>query len=128
MGRSLLLIDALINLVLGVLLLIYPQRLVDALGLPEVATRLYPTVLGGVLLGIGLALVITARGGQSGLGLDGAITINLCGAGVVVGWLVTTPHAFSGTGRLTLWLIATAVIGVALVEISHRAASLRRKR
>ena len=128
MGRSLLLVDALINLVFGALLLIYPQRLVDALGLPETATRFYPTVLGGVLFGIGLALVIAARGGNSGLGLDGAIAINLCGAGVVVGWLATTPHAFSARGRLTLWLIASAVIGIGLVEISHRAASRRRQR
>jgi len=88
--RPLLLADALINLLLGVLLLLYPQWLVEALGMPVVANTFFPNVLGGVLFGIGVALLIAHRGGVQGLGLDGAIAINLCGAGVVVGWLVAT--------------------------------------
>jgi len=71
--RPLLLADAVINLVLGALLLVYPQWLVEALGMPVVATTFFPNVLGGVLFGIGLALFIASRGGAQGLGLDGAI-------------------------------------------------------
>ena len=120
MQRPLLLADALINLLLGALLLLYPQGLVEALGMPVVATTFFPNVLGGVLFGIGLALLIAHRGGAQGLGLDGAITINLCGAGVVVGWLVIAPQAIPPRGKITLWIIALVVIGIGLVELQHR--------
>jgi hypothetical protein len=88
--------------------------------MPAVATTFFPNVLGGVLFGIGLALLIAYRGGTQGLGLDGAIAINLCGAGVVVGWLVIAPHAIPPRGKITLWIIALAVIAIALVEFQHR--------
>ena len=120
MQRPLLLADALINLLLGALLLLYPQGLVEALGMPVVATTFFPNVLGGVLFGIGLALLIAHRGGAQGLGLDGAIAINLCGAGVVVGWLVIAPQAIPPRGKITLWIIALVVIGIGLVELQHR--------
>ena len=120
MQRPLLLADALINLLLGALLLFYPQWLVEALGIPVVVTTFFPNVLGGVLLGIGLALLIAYRGGTQGLGFDGAITINLCGAGVVVGWLVVAPHAIPPRGKITLWIIALVVIGIGLIELQHR--------
>jgi len=118
--RPLLLVDALINLLLGVLLLIYPQWLAEALGMPVVSTTFFPNVLGGVLFGIGIALLIAYRGGVQGLGLDGAIAINLCGAGVVVGWLVTAPHSIPPRGKTTLWIIALVVIGIAVIELWQR--------
>jgi hypothetical protein len=121
--QPLLLVDALINLLLGLLLLIYPQWLAEALGMPVVATTFFPNVLGGVLFGIGMALLIAYRGGAQGLGFDGAIAINLCGAGVVVGWLVFAPQAIPPQGRITLWIIALVVIGIGLVELWHRIAS-----
>jgi len=120
MHRTLLLADVVINLVLGVLLLTYPQSLVEALGLPAVRLAFFPNVLGGVLIGIGIALLLARRGGASGLGLDGAITINLCGAGVVVGWLLVSPGAIPTRGRWTLWTVAVLVIGIGLLELRHR--------
>jgi len=122
--RPLLLADAVINLVLGVLLLLYPQWLAEALGMPPVATNFFPNVLGGVLFGIGIALIIASRGGAHGLGLDGAVAINLCGAGVVAVWLIVAPDAIPPRGRITLWIIALLVIGIAVFELQHR---LRRK-
>jgi len=118
--HPLLLVDALINLLLGLLLLIYPQWLAEALGMPVVATSFFPNVLGGVLFGIGMALLIAYRGGAQGLGFDGAIAINLCGAGVVVGWLVFAPDAIPPRGRVTLWIIAVIVIGIGLIELRQR--------
>jgi len=123
MRGVLLLADAVINLLLGGLLLLYPQWLVEALGMPPVATAFFPNVLGGVLFGIGIALLIAHRRGAQGLGLDGAIAINLCGAGVVVGWLVIAPNAIPPRGRLTLWIIALVVIGIGIVELQHRLGS-----
>jgi len=121
--RPLLLADALINLLLGALLLVYPKWLAEALGMPEVASTFFPNILGGVLFGIGIALLIAHRGGGQGLGLDGAIAINLCGAGVVVGWLLLAPHAIPARGKITLWIIALLVIGIGLGELRHRVAS-----
>jgi hypothetical protein len=120
MHKDLLLADAVINLVLGALLLIYPQNLVEALGLPPVRSAFFPSVLGGVLIGIGIALLLAWRGGAQGLGLDGAIAINLCGAGVVVGWLLVSPDSIPTRGRWTLWTAAALVIGIGLGELRHR--------
>ena len=120
MNKTLLLADAVVNLVLGALLLSYPQSLVEALGLPAVRSAFFPSVLGGVLIGVGIALLLAWRGGAHGLGLDGAIAINLCGAGVVVGWLLMSPDAIPTRGRWTLWTVAAIVIGIGLVELRHR--------
>jgi hypothetical protein len=119
-NRALLFADAVINLVLGLLLLSYPEWLVEALGMPPVETTFFPNVLGGVLFGIGLALLIAFRGGREGLGLDGAIAINLCGAGVVAGWLVVAPRAIPPRGKITLWIIVLLVVGIGLIELQQR--------
>jgi hypothetical protein len=49
-------IDGAINLVLGLLLVVFPERLVDLLGIPSSDSAFYPNILGGVLFGIGIAL------------------------------------------------------------------------
>jgi hypothetical protein len=118
--RKLLLIDAAVNLILGILLLASPARLVAALGLPAVSGEFFRSVLGGVLIGIGLALLQSVRGHPRGLGLDGAIAINLCGAGAVVGWLILAPASVPLRGRVTLWGVSIAVLAIAAVEIRHR--------
>lgn len=124
MNRRLLLADAVINLVLGALLLFYPTRLVEALGLPLVSSALYPSILGGVLIGIGIALLVECRtGGSRGLGLEGAIAINFCGAGVLVAWLLFAPTAIAARGRITLWTVAILVVGIGVFELWHRKAS-----
>jgi len=120
MNKKLLLVDSVVNLLLGGLLLTYPRWLIDVLGLPTMRSAFYPSILGGVLVGIGIALLIAFRGGVHGLGLDGAIAINLCGAGVLAGWLVVAPHTFTAVGRVTLWTVAIIVIGIGLVELRYR--------
>lgn len=90
MGGSqkwLLLIDGVINIILGVLLLLYTFGLGDRLGIPKAVTGFYPSILGSVILGIGIALIIERYGVRyqvRGLGLGGAITINICGATVLL--------------------------------------------
>jgi len=76
---SLLIIDGILNLSLGALLITFPDRLVSALGVPDAASAFYPNILGGVLFGIGIALLIernNQHAGGIGLGLGGAIAIN----------------------------------------------------
>ena len=57
--RSLLLVvDGIVNLILGVLLIFFPAQLLVAFDLPSVETFFYVNILGGVLFGIGLALLL----------------------------------------------------------------------
>ncbi len=118
--KTLLVIDAIINLVLGVLLLLFPAGVVELLGLPLTNTNFYPSILGAVLFGIGVALLIERYGASKnirGLGLGGAIAINLCGAGVLLLWLLIAPFDISLRGNVILWSIAIIVLIVGFVEI-----------
>ena len=118
--KRLLFIDAVINLLLGGLLLLYPLGMAEWLGVPSTDSPFYPTILGGVLIGIGLALLIETRGrkhGINGLGLAGAIAINICGAGVLAVWLVAVPPAIPLRGQILLWSIAIGVLAIGLVEL-----------
>ncbi len=77
---NLLRVDGAINLVLGALLLAFPSGLVETLGVPSAEGRFYPSLLGAVLFGVGIALFLEAHrlpGGIIGLGLGGAVAINL---------------------------------------------------
>ena len=84
--------DAIINLILGILLALYSKDLAEFLGIPIVESSFYPNILGGVFIGIALALYIETRRKASkvttGLGLIGAIGINLCGGFVLLIWLI----------------------------------------
>jgi hypothetical protein len=118
--KTLLVIDAIINLVLGVLLLLFPAGVVELLGLPLTNTNFYPSILGAVLFGIGIALLIERYGVSKnirGLGLGGAIAINLCGAGVLLLWLLIAPFDISLRGNIILWSIAIIVLIVGFVKI-----------
>lgn len=119
MTKKLLLFDASINLALGALLINYPQWLVGKLGLPSLDSPFYASILGGVLIGIGVALLIAARGSTRGLGIEGAVAINFCGGAVLFGWLVAAPSQFSAAGKLFLWSVAVAVIGIGVIELRH---------
>ena len=94
--RALLTLDGIVNLILGSLLLFFPAGLAAWLGLPETRSYFYASILGAVLVGIGLALMLERYGTSwemRGLGLHGAIAINLCG-GV----------RFSSGWRARLWM------------------------
>ena len=119
MNRSLLLaIDSLINLVLGALLLVFPRGLVSFLGIPEPASAFYPNALGAILLGIGVALWMERRAGRArGLGLGGALVINLCGALVLSAWLLFGDLSLSIRGAAVLWGIVAVLMVVSLTEV-----------
>jgi hypothetical protein len=124
MSETLLLaIDGGVNLALGLLLALFPRGFAEAVGIPIPSIPFYPIILGGVLIGIGLALFLQCFWGRSqvtGIGLEGAIAINLCGAGVLVALLVGGDLNLPTRGYVFLWLIAVLVLGIAVVELLFR--------
>ena len=127
--HTLLILDGIINLALGVLLLLVPFGMASFLGVPEPVSYLYPCVLGGVLFGIGIALILEARGESKdtrGLGLVGAIVINFCGAGTLLMWLLVSHHELPLRGQILLWSVAVVVILVGLVELFTRSSRKQR--
>ena len=128
MGSILIAVDSVVNVLLGLLLLIFPPRLVEWLGLPPPSSAFYVRLLGAVILGIGVALAIEFRRQPSsplvGLGIGGAVAINLCGGGALVAYLAFGDLSLSMEGKIVLWILAAVVIGLGLVELvtnlSHR--------
>jgi len=118
--KALLAADGIINLLLGVLLLLSPVGSLELLGMPSAANHFYTTILGAVIFGIGLALFVELIWGSSivrGLGLAGAIAINLCGGGILLVWLVLDPFQLPVRGTIILWLVALLVVGIGIVEL-----------
>ena len=120
MNRSTLLkADAAINLILGILLMVFPAGLVKALGIPMSVPPFYATILGGVLFGIGLALLVECYRKSNrfvGLGLGGAIAINLCGGFVLAAWLLSDRLTLPLRGHIFLWFLVLLLVGISILE------------
>ena len=120
MSRSyLLLTDALINLALGVVLVAFPKAVAEALGLPSMQTAFFPSILGAVLFGIGVALWIEWRPWRArtgGLGLAGAIAINLSGGLCLAGWLLLGSLGLTLRGNVVLWVLVVILVGISTAE------------
>ena len=123
MTRSLLLtIDGVINLGLGVLLVVFPPAFASALGTPRPASTFYPNILGAVLFGIGIAVCMerdTRAPPGRGLGLHGAVAINLCPAVALAAWLLLGELELSAKGLVTLWSIVGILVTVSLAEVAR---------
>jgi hypothetical protein len=88
--------------------------------LPSTNTFFYTSILGGVIFGIGIALGLEWIGvpkGIRGLGLGGAIAINLFGGGTLLFWLLFGNLGLPTRGQVTLWIVAVVVIGIGLIEL-----------
>jgi hypothetical protein len=116
-SSALLTVDAIVNLVLGFLLLVFPAGLVSMLGVPKADPAFYPSILGAVLFGIGIALLIERSRGSSGLGLSGAIAINLCGGLVLAAWLVFGSIEVPLRGLIVLWGLVVVLVGISSFEL-----------
>lgn len=119
-AKAILIVDAAINLALGFLLLIFSPQIVRLLGVPAAEYNFYPNILGGVLFGIGIALLIECcRGSGSlvGLGLGGAIAINLCGGLALIAWLIFGKLDIPTRGRVFLWSLAAILVVVSGLEL-----------
>jgi hypothetical protein len=116
-----LLVDALINLILGVLLLSFNPPLCRFLGVPYSELHFYPNILGAVFIGITIALVIEAykkpESPHTGLGLTGAVCINICGGTVLMLWLIFGNLPIPFQGLVLLWALASALLIISITEL-----------
>jgi hypothetical protein len=129
MEKILFTIDGFINLSLGALLVLFPSALVNALGVPGGESAFYANILGAVLFGIGIALLIERYRpplAVVGLGLGGAVSINLCGGLALIYWLAFGDLNLSPLGVGALWILALLVVGLSVVELFSQ--MLRRNR
>jgi hypothetical protein len=125
MGRSSLLnIDAAINFFLGILLLLtipFPRQIPQFFGVPAAEHPFYASILGAVLVGIGIALIMEGKrtdlGQFVGLGLGGAVAINLCGGAVLIGWLVFGDLQLPFGGKVFLWAVGLLLITISGYEL-----------
>jgi hypothetical protein len=116
----LLIVDGIVNLALGIMLIFFPAQLMKTFDLPEVEMFFYVNILGAVLFGIGIALLLERFAGEkriAGLGIGGAIAINMCAAGVLIFWLLFGNLMLSKGGEIFLWSIVIIVLGIAIAEL-----------
>ena len=114
-----LMLDAVINYTLGILCILYPF-VAELIGVPIVENSFYPNLLGAILIGIGIALTIECyrkQVGMIGLGLGGAVAINLSGGFVLVLWLIFGDLNIPFKGYLFLWSLAIILVFISLIEI-----------
>jgi len=113
-------IETLLKLGGGLLLVVSPAALIRLLGLPAYDGGFWPRMLGGVLIGLGVATFIEGwLPGSNGLGIAGCIAVNLAGTAVLVGMLVLAPQRAAARGRLILWGLVLALVVLSLIEIAH---------
>lgn len=119
--KTTLLIDASINFILAVLLLAYSPKTVNFLGVPDSYNFFYPNILGAIFLGITIALIIEAyrkqRDRYVGLGLVGAISINLCGGFVLLLWLLFGGLNLPLRGLIFLWILDLLLLVISSIEL-----------
>jgi hypothetical protein len=124
---ALFMLDAAINLVVGALLLVFPAPLVTALAVPASESAFYASLLGAVLLGIAIALSLQRFRAADGLGLMGALSINLSGGFVLAGWLLLGHLKLAWRGQVLLWALVLILIGISTIELVVHASGRRTK-
>jgi hypothetical protein len=116
-------IDGIVNILLGLILLCFPFGLDKILGLPIPDTYFYPIILGGMLFGIGIALLVEMLGVHKnirGLGIAGAIVINYCGGLTLLIWLLFFPLNIPLHGSIILWIVAVVVLLIGIIETKSK--------
>jgi hypothetical protein len=122
MSKKILIFDALINLILGVLLLFFSEELANYIGVPYTVNHFYPNILGAIFIGITIALLIeyfNKTNKMVGLGLGGAIAINLCGGGALASWLIFGNLTIPIKGHIFLWIIVFLLVGISSIELYY---------
>ena len=117
---NILLVDSVINFLVGVLLLIFPTGVIEFLGIPIARNAFYPGILGAILIGIGIALFYEwsrKKPDIIGLGIGGAIIINACVGLALLAWLLFGRLDIPIRGHIILWCLVLIIVVIITVEI-----------
>lgn len=128
MGKNhLLAIDASINLLLGLIFILVPKQMVILLGADlsgDISTvnllKATLAIFGGVLAGIGFALLLEFLNrpkGLTGLGLGGAVMINLSGGFILAGWLIFGNLIIPQPMLAILWILFLVLVILSAIEL-----------
>jgi len=118
----LLFLNALINLALGILLILFPYELMNALGIPIPKNTFYVILLGTALVGIGLALLVErfrSALGLTGLGLTGAMLVNTSVATALTLCLIYGDLDIPRNGYIVLWGIVGLFGAFVFLELAE---------
>jgi hypothetical protein len=119
MSQQLLWIETLLKLAGGLTLVLLPLTTARLLGLPVAASGFWPRMLGAVLVGLaGATFVEGSTSGSKGLGLGGAVVVNLACAAVLSALLVLGRAAATSRGRVILWALVVLLSVLSLFEIA----------
>ena len=117
MNLRLLELDGIGNVLLGLPLVLFPELVSEFLGLPTIGATFYPAILGAVFVGIGVALLLERfKPSLGGLGIGGAMSINLIFGVVLTGWLFLSEVGLPLRGVLVLSVLAVILIGISIAE------------
>ena len=114
---TLLEIDGIGNIILGLPLFFFPVEVTTLLGMSSNGSSFYPIILGAIFIGIGIALLVQRfKPTAKGLGLGGAMSINLVFGIVLTSWLIGTNQDLTLIGSVVLWGLAIILIGISSFE------------
>lgn len=124
MGDQLLWIETILKGSIGLIMIFLPITAARIAGFPHGNTSFWPRLFGAALLGIAGAFAVegyNVAGGAieaKGLGLGGAVTINLTAILSLFGTLI-----FAGVttrrGKILIWLMILLLLFLTLFEIGH---------
>ena len=120
MLNLILIVDAVINLFFGLLLAFIPGEAIQFFCVPPIENTFYPRVLGSILVGIGIALFLESSRrshGFIGLGLGGAVIINICAGCMLAVWLLFGKLNIPLRGQVFLWMLTIVLILISSIEI-----------
>ncbi|QET01901.1 MULTISPECIES: hypothetical protein [Cupriavidus] len=128
--RAVLFLDALLQLLLGILLLASPfATLYAALQLPQPQPALYGQLLGVAMIGFAWLLVQATINGQLTVAIARTVgQVNLIGAILIVSWVLFLEVPVQGAGKIWLLTLAAVLAFFAAVQIPAAKRVRRRER
>lgn len=117
--RAVLFLDALLNLLLGIVLLLSPfTTFYSALQLPQPQPAMYGQLLGVTLVGLALLLWQATVNGQLTVAVARTVgQVNLASAVLVVAWMLMFDLPVQGAGKIWLPVLAATLAFFAAVQI-----------
>lgn len=117
--RAVLFLDALLNLLLGIVMLLSPfTTLYSALQLPQPQPAMYGQLLGVALVGLALLLWQATVNGQLTVAVARTVgQVNLASAVLIVAWMLMFDLPVQGAGKIWLPVLAAVLAFFAAVQI-----------